>query len=568
MGRVTEPRKARNGKSRRPRLRRKATSSHPMDASEDMTIFPGSTSSARIHRPSARESGDLADASSRVVRERQLREGDKPQAVVHVDEESRVFVVPEKPANSEVTPEESVEGRDTANGKSTEGNTHRTQYRDNVLTKLEWIGKVARQKKEERFNNLLSHIKVPLLREAYSRLSKKAASGVDGQTWEQYGEDLDARLLDLQGRVHRGSYHPQPVRRVYIPKADGRARPLGIPTLEDKLVQQAARMILEPIYEAQFMGFSYGFRPGRSQHKALDALYVVLGGKANWVLDADIRSFYDTIDHGWMQKFLEHRISDRRMVYLLMKWMRAGVMEDGELRDVTEGTPQGGVISPLLANIYLHYAFDLWVQQWRKQSARGEVRVVRYADDFVMGFQDEEDARAMLSALAERFAKFGLTLHPEKTRVIRFGRFARRDCGLDGHARPQTFDFLGFTHFSAVSWSGKFRVGRRTSRKKRVAKLASLSEEIDQRKHFSVTEQFAWLSSVIRGHVRYYGVPGNFSALASFRYRVRECWHRALQRRSQRARWTREKRDAFDARFRLPPARIHHPSPLTRFACP
>lgn len=477
-------------------------------------------------------------------------------------------IVPKKPANSEVTPEELVEGRDTANGKSTEGNAHRAQDRERVHTQLAWIGERARQKTEERFDNLLSHVKVPLLREAYLRLSKRAASGVDGTTWEQYGDDLDARLLELQDRVHRGSYHPQPVRRVLIPKADGRMRPLGIPTLEDKLLQQAVRMILEPIYEAQFLGFSYGFRPGRSQHGALDALYVALNGKANWVLDADIRSFYDTIDHGWMQKFLEHRIGDRRLVHLLMKWMRAGVMEDGVLREVTEGTPQGGVISPLLSNVYLHYAIDLWVQHWRKRKARGEVRIVRYADDLVMGFQYEEDARVMHSAMAERLTKFGLALHPEKTRVLRFGRFARRDCVLDGRMRPETFDFLGFTHICAHGVDGRFRLMRRTSRKKRVAKLAALAVEIERRKHHRVAEQYEWLSSVIRGHVRYYGVPGNFSALASFRSRVRSCWHHALQRRSQRARWTREKRDAFDARFRLPIVQIHHPHPLARFSRP
>lgn len=518
--------------------------------------------------PSARKSGELADASLRRVRGRQPREGYTPQAVVHVCEQSRVPVKPEKLANSEVTPEESMEGRGTTNGKLDEGNARRTQGRECAPTQLDRVGERARQKKAERFDNLLSHIKVPLLREAYTRLSKSAAAGVDGKTWRQYGEDLDARLHALQDRVHRGRYHPLPVRRVYIPKTDGHVRPLGIPALEDKLLQQAVRMILEPIYEAQFVGFSYGFRPGRSQHDALDALYVALGGKANWVLDADIRSFYDTLDHGCMQQFLEHRIGDRRMVRLLMKWMRAGVMEDGEVREVTEGTPQGGVISPLLANVYLHYAIDLWVQQWRKRSARGEVRIVRYADDLVMGFQYEEDARAMHSAMAERLAKLGLALHSEKTRVIRFGRFARRDCVRDGRSRPETFDFLGFTHICAVDTEERFRLVRRTSRKKRVAKLAALKEEIERRKHHRVVEQHEWLSSVIRGHVNYYGVPGNYSALASFRQRVRSCWHRALQRRSQRAHWTRAKHAAFDALFPLPLPRITQDHPLSRFSRP
>jgi len=391
---------------------------------------------------------------------------------------------------------------------------------------------------------------------------------VDEETWAQYGENLDERLADLQERVHRGSYHPLPVRRAYIPKEDGRMRPLGIPALEDRLLQQAVRMILEPLYEAEFIGFSYGFRPNRSQHKALDALYAALGGKTNWVLDADIRSFYDTIDHGWLRKLLEHRIGDKRLVSLLLKWLKAGVLEDGKLHAVTEGTPQGGVISPLLANIYLHYVLDLWVQQWRKRNARGEVYIVRYADDFVMGFQYEQDARTVHAALAARLAEFGLELHPDKTRVLRFGRFAQRDSKLDGRERPETFDFLGFTHICAQGPDGRFRLIRRTSRKKRQAKQASLSDEIDRRKHHRVAEQHEWLSSVLRGHFNYYGVPGNFSALKTFRNFVRRCWHRALQRRSQRGGWTRKKHDAFDDRWTLPRARITQPHPLSRFALP
>lgn len=518
--------------------------------------------------PYAREPGDLAGASPRVDADRQSREGDEPQAVVNASEESRALVVPKKSANSEVTPEESVEGRGAANGKLAERNMHRAQDRQSVITHLQRVGERAKEKKQEQFVNLLSYIKVPLLREAYYRLKKNAAAGVDGETWAQYGEQLDARLTELQDRVHRGSYHPQPVRRVHIPKADGRTRPLGIPSLEDKVVQQAVRMLLEPIYESDFVGFSYGFRPNRSQHQALDALYVALGGKANWVLDADIRSFFDTIDHGWLRTFIEHRIGDKRLVRLLLKWLKAGVMEEGKLHAVEAGTPQGGIISPLLANVYLHYALDLWVHQWRKRNARGEVRIVRYADDFVMCFQYEQDARAMHTALAERLAKFSLELHPDKTRLIRFGRFAQRDSTLDGRARPETFTFLGFTHICAQGPAGKFRIVRRTSRKKRIAKLATLRDEIERRKHHRVVEQHAWLNSVLRGHYNYYGVPGNFSALASFRHRVRLCWHRALQRRSQRARWTQAKHAAFDARFPLQRARVTQQHPLARFSRP
>jgi RNA-directed DNA polymerase len=502
-----------------------------------------------------------------MVRGRQTREGDKPQAGAYAVEESDVSMVPRKSGNSRVMPEDPTEGRGTANGKSAERNATRAQDRLDALTHLERIGAKARKDKEERFTNLLSHMKVPLFEEAYWRLRKNAAAGVDGETWSQYGEQLEARLRVLQDRVHRGNYHPQPVRRVYIPKADGRRRPLGIPALEDKIVQMAARMLLEPIYEqSEFLGFSYGFRPNRSQHRALDALDAAIGRKVNWVLDADIRSFFDTIDFGWMQKFLEHRIGDRRMVRLIMKWLHAGVMEEGKLVEVQAGTPQGGIISPLLANIYLHNALDLWVQAWRKRGARGEVYIVRYADDLVMGFQYERDARAMHSAMTERLAKFGLELHPEKTRVLRFGRFAKRDSVLDGRERPETFDFLGFTHISAQGSDGSFRYIRRTSSKKRQGKLAALGAEIRRRRHDPVAEQHRWLNSVLRGHYAYYGVPGNFPALRSFRERVRWRWHSALQRRSQRATWTADRRERFDATFPLLPARITHPWPRQRFS--
>ncbi len=530
---------------------------------------PESKDSARSHTSHAREPGDLGGAATPMVSSGQPREGAVPQSVDTYAEESDEGMVPEKSAKTRVTPVESMEGRPEAKGNAASRNTLRAQDRQSVLTQVARIGQRAREKKGEQFDNLLSAIKVPLLKEAYQRLRKRAAPGVDGVTWQEYGEELDARLLDLQDRIHRGSYHPQPVRRVHIPKGDGRSRPLGIPALEDKLVQQAARMVLEPIYESAFLGCSYGFRPGRGPHNALNALAeVIYRKKTNWVLDADIQSFFDTIDHGWMQKFIEHRIKDRRMVRLLMKWLHAGVMEDGELREVEEGTPQGGSISPLLANIYLYYALDLWVNQWRKRHARGEVYIVRYADDFVMGFQYEQDARAMREALASRLAAFGLTLHPDKTRVLRFGRFARTDVGRDGRTRPETFDFLGFTHIAGVTRRGAFQLIRRTSRKKRKAKLGSLREEMRKRRHQPVRAQHAWLSSVLRGHYQYYGVPTNSRALHQFQRRVRACWHRQLQRRSQRASWTIEQLLRFDRRFPLPPARIVHPWPSLSFARP
>jgi len=506
-----------------------------------------------------------------MVGSRQAREGDEPQAAEtqvskpQALEESDALVVPEKSTNTWVTPEESREGRRAAEGKLDQRNAFRTQTREDALTHLSRVERRASEKKGEKFTNLLSHIKVPLLKEAYTRLRKDAASGVDGQTWSSYGVELDARLLDLEGRVHRGSYHPLPVRRVHIPKGDGRTRPLGIPSLEDKIVQQAVRMVLEPIYEEQFLGFSYGFRPGRSQHDALDALGVALQRKVNWVLDADIRSFFDTIDHGWMQRFIEHRIGDKRLVRLLMKWLHAGVMEKGELHEVREGTPQGGVISPLLANIYLHYVLDLWAQQWRKRNARGQMYIVRFADDYVMGFQHEQEARAMHKAMAERLAEFRLELHPEKTRVIRFGRYAHEHCAKEGRRRPETFDFLGFTHISGRGLDGRFRLIRRTSRRKRRAKLGALRKEMRRRKHDPVIEQHRWLQAVLRGHANYYGVPGNSSALVSFRHQVRSEWHRQLQRRSQRAKWTEAKRHHFEQRFPLPAPRISHPRPQDRF---
>jgi RNA-directed DNA polymerase len=434
----------------------------------------------------------------------------------------------------------------------------------------ERVGQRARQEKEERFNNLHSHLRQPLLKEAYSQLRKNAAPGVDGETWQSYGENLDERLGDLESRVQRGSYHPAPVRRVQIPKPNGQLRPLGIPTLEDKILQQAVRMVMEPIYEnSAFLGFSYGFRSGRSQHQALDALAVAIGSRTvNWILDADIQSFFESIEHGWMRRFIEHRIADKRLVRLIVKWLRAGVMEEGRVQKVKAGTPQGGIISPLLANIYLHYVIDLWAQQWRKRNARGEIYIVRYADDLVVGFQDERDAHALREAMAERLQKFGLRLHAEKTRIVRFGRNAQAETTRTGRAKLQTFDFLGFTHICAKDRKGRFALRRRTSRKKRQAKLATIRGQIRQRRHDPIAEQHKWLSSVLRGHCNYYGVPGNYRSLASFCHAVTAEWYRWLQRRSQRARWSRLQRKSFTRRFPLPTPRIVHPWPSQRFVDP
>jgi group II intron reverse transcriptase/maturase len=480
-------------------------------------------------------------------------------------EESDAAVVPEKRAKVRVTPAEPVEGRAAAKGKSSSRNAPWAQDQQGAPTALTRIGTRAKRNKEERFTNLLSHIKEPLLKEAYQRLRKDGATGVDGETWQAYGARLDERLSELRERIHRGSYHPQPVRRVHIPKGEG-TRPLGIPTLEDKLVQQAVKMLLEPIYEANFVGFSYGFRPGRSQHKALDAVAAAIKRKVSWVLDADVRSFFDTVDHGWMQKFLEHRIGDHRLVRLIMRMVRAGVMEEGKLSAVTKGTPQGGVLSPLLANIYLHYAFDLWVQSWRRKHANGEVYAVRFADDLWLGFQREGDVRAMREALAERFAKFGLELHPEKTRVFRFGRFAHERVAAEGRSRPETFDFLGFTHIAGKSLGGRFLLQRRTSKKKRREKLARIREELRARRHQSPKMQYEWLSAVLRGHYQYYAVPTNMRALYTYRSEIESAWLEQLQRRSQRARFSSEKRQRFRAKYPLPQPKVLHPWPEDRFA--
>ena len=500
-----------------------------------------------------------------IVSGESAQEGHTPQSGAQNVEKSDEVIVPKKSAKTRVTPVESMEGRAPAEGKSAARNASSTQREPDALTCLQRIGERAKQKPKEKWTNLLSHVRVPLLKEAYQRLRKEAAPGVDGVTWEEYGERLGERLPELENRIHRGSYHPQPVKRVLIPKGDGKTRPLGLPTLEDKIVQQAVRMVLEPILEAEFIGFSYGYRPGRSPHGALDALAEAIMRKVGWVLDADIEAFFDTIDHRHLQTFLEHRIGDTRLVRLLMKWAKAGVIEDGKLHETRAGTPQGGIISPLLANLYLHYVFDLWALSWRKKQAHGEMYIVRYADDIVMAFQKEQDGIAMHKALAERFAKFGLKLHPGKTRVIEFGRFAREDRERRGLRKPETFDFLGFTHIAGISRDGKFQLKRHTARKKRRAKLVQLKEECEPRRHHRVADQHRWLSSVLDGHYRYYGVPTNYSAMTQFRRSAQLIWRRSLQRRSQRARWTITKWLAFDQTFPLPRPQIHHPWPATRF---
>jgi group II intron reverse transcriptase/maturase len=475
-------------------------------------------------------------------------------------------IVPEKSPNKAGRPvEEVAEGRGPAKGNLLQRNALRTQSRVGTSSALERVRQAARRDRKQRFTALLHHVyNIERLRAAYLALKRDAAAGVDGETWGHYGGALEENLQDLAGRLKRAAYRAKPVRRVYIPKSDGRQRPLGVPALEDKIVQRAVVEVLNAIYESDFLGFSYGFRPGRSPHQALDALTVgIMTRKVNWVLDADIRSFFDTLGHGWLVRFIEHRVADRRVVRLIQKWLNAGVLEDGRRTQSEVGTVQGGSISPLLANVYLHYVFDLWVQRWRRKQARGDVVVVRFADDFVVGFEHREEAERFLTELRERFTRFGLELHPDKTRLIEFGRFAEREQQRRGGGKPESFNFLGFTHSCTKTRAGKFTVLRQTMRTRWQAKLREVKEELRRRMHHPVSEQGAYLRSVVGGHFRYYGVPMNGPALGAFWLGIGWLWCRALRRRSQRHRmnWPRMRR--LMSRW-LPAPRICHPYPLVR----
>jgi group II intron reverse transcriptase/maturase len=430
---------------------------------------------------------------------------------------------------------------------------------------LEGIRQTAKGRPGAKFTTLMHHIHaVERLRAAYFALERKAAAGVDGQTWQSYGQDLEARLLSLSERLARGAYRPQPVRRVYIDKADGSKRPLGVPALEDKLVQLATVEVLNAIYEQDFIGFSYGFRPGKSAHNALDAVSVgIERRKVSWILDADISKFYDTIEHDWLIRFIEHRVADTRVVRLIKKWLHAGVLEEGRLMRSEVGTVQGGSISPLLSNIYLHYAFDLWVKQWRGRHAEGDMIVVRYADDWVAGFQHARDAGRFQREVTERLARFGLKLHESKTRLIEFGRFAHHNRKRRGESKPQTFDFLGFTHCCGKTRKGRFAVWRITSAKRMRGKLMTVKQELRRRMHQSIPEQGKYLRAVVNGHTRYFGVPRNGTRIGQFRRAVSRLWYRTLRRRSQkhRLKWQRMKRLA--AHW-LPLPHICHPYPNQR----
>src|ERR1700674_4755188 len=482
--------------------------------------------------------------------------------------ESYSGVVPTKQSNKGGRPSaEVVEGRPLAKENAEQLNPGRTAELDQPGPNgLERVREVAKKDGEVRFTALLHHVTVDLLRDSYGSLKKEAAPGVDGVTWREYGEDLEVRLKDLHGRIHRGAYRAQPSRRVWIPKADGRQRPWGVAALEDKVEQHAIGRVLNQILEVDFQGFSYGFRPGRSQHDALDALSTgLVRKKVNWVLDLDVKSFFDKVDHQWLVQFVEHRIADPRIVRLIQKWLKAGVMEDGEWFETKEGTPQGSVISPSLANLYLHHVLDLWVEAWRKKIAKGDVIVVRYADDAVLGFQYREEAERFLKELQVRVAKFGLELHPEKTRLIEFGRYAAERRGKRGEGKPETFNFLGFTHLCGTSrTTGYFTVKRKTIGKRMAAKLKEIHAELRRRMHEKIPETLKWLQSVVRGYFQYHAIPDNQERMGAFRHEALRNWLRTLRRRSQRSKWT-------CGRFlralgaKLPVVAILHPYPTERF---
>jgi group II intron reverse transcriptase/maturase len=486
---------------------------------------------------------------------------------MHVGGESDGCVVPTKCLNNGgQLLAEGMEGRRPTRENADQTTAPRTQSRIGASSDLLGVRKVAHEEKRTQFTALLHHVTIDLLRNSYYSLKREAAPGVDGVTWKEYETGLEARLANLHSQVHLGTYRAQPSKRTYIPKADGRQRPLGIAALEDKIVQQAIATVLNQVYEEDFMGFSYGFRPGRSQHQALDALWVgIMRKKVSWVLDADIRGFFDNMSHEWTVKFVEHRIADRRVLRLIQKWLRAGVSEEGNWSKTEIGTPQGAVISPLLANIYLHYAFDLWIKHWRRHKAAGDVVVVRYADDIVVGFEHLADAERFLSDWKERMQKFGLELHPDKTRLIEFGRHASENRRRRGDDKPETFDFLGFTHMCGKTRkTGRFIVKRKTIRKRLSAKLKELKEELRRRWHEPVAEVGRWLKSVVQGYFNYHAVPGNMDSLNSFRAQVIWRWYRALRRRSQRDRMTWERFWPMVDRW-IPSAKILHPHPNVRF---
>ena len=494
-------------------------------------------------------------------------------SAIDADEKSDASIVPKKPPNNrQASPSretgiaEEVEGRGAAKGNAEESPACRTPSRESALTGLQRVRETAKRDRRLKFTALLHHITPSLLVESFYDLNKTAAVGVDGVTWQEYESLLYGRVHELHRQIHTGAYRAQASRRIYIHKADGKLRPLGIAAVEDKIVQQAVVKVLNAIYEEDFLGFSYGFRQGRGQHDALDAVWMGISTRQIlWILDADISAFFDTIDHDWMLKFLQHRIADQRILRLIKKWLKAGVIEDGKRIASERGTPQGAVISPLLANIYLHYVFDTWALHWREYHARGDVIMVRYADDSVLGFQYEEEAKRFLEAMRERFAKFGLELHSQKTRLLEFGRYAEQRRKKRGLGRPETFDFLGFTHCCSKTRQGGFKILRLTIKKRLRATLAVIREKLKRKRHEPISQVGAWLKRVICGYFNYHAVPDNLTRLAGFRYEVCRAWLSQLRRRSQNDRMTWARFSRLVKKYIPTPRRVH-PYPSQRFA--
>jgi group II intron reverse transcriptase/maturase len=487
--------------------------------------------------------------------------------MMHEPEKSDSVVVAVKSANNTEQPvAEPVEPRTGTKGNANQQSTRRAQDRESVSQALERVRLAARRGKKEKFTSLLHHVDPEMLRTSFYALKRNAAPGVDGMTWDTYEQGLKRRIEDLHARVQSGAYRALPSRRSYIPKEDGTKRPLAVTALEDKIVQRAVAAVLNEIYEEDFLGFSYGFRPGRGQHDALDALCVGISSrKVNFILDADIRSFFTEVSQEWVVRFLEHRIGDQRILRLIQKWLRAGVLEDEVVTIEEKGTGQGSVISPLLANVYLHYVFDLWAERWRRREAMGDMIMVRYADDIVVGFQREADARRFWDDMRERLRAFSLTLHPEKTRLIEFGRFAAQNRQKRGLGKPETFKFLGFVFISGKSRQGDFQIRRKSRGDRMMAKLQEIKEALRKRRHEPIPEVGKWLAQVVAGYFAYHAVPTNSTALSAFRYHVAVLWHRQLCRRSQRAYVAWERMAKLADEF-LPKPRVLHPWPSVRFA--
>lgn len=488
--------------------------------------------------------------------------------VVGSTEESDGVIVPKKSANKGMAiPAESMEESTPTKRNPEKEAAHRTQKRESASNGLDRVRQRAEADKTIRFSNLFSLLKVDLLRESFYELKRKAAPGLDGVTWYEYERTLEDKLPELERELHVGSYRAIPAKRGYITKDDGRQRPLGIQAVEDKVVQQACVTILNAVYEPIFSGFSYGSRPGRSQHDALDALHEgIIRRKINWILDCDIEGFFDNLSHEHLLGFLEERVADKRMLRLIRKWLRVGWVEDGKRHAGTIGTPQGSVISPLLANIFLNTVMDKWVSKWRSAEAKGDVINVRYVDDAVFGFQYESEGRAFLEALREQVEAYGLKLHPTKTRLVEFGRFAASNRRDHGQGKPETFDFLGFTHICGIQRNGKFCIRRITIRKRLRRKLKEVKAELIKHMHHPLEEIGAWLASVIRGFTNYHAIPGNMKAPREFYTQISRMWLWVIRRRSQKARcrWTWERFLRLQCRW-LPRPRVVHPYPSIRF---